>query len=146
MKVNSNVYPQPREYLQGKILANFNVKENINDEGVVSYSYDQLRFDTYFQEEVIEKEIAKALVEIKKQERDYAIDNVIVTTAAGNKFNGEDKSQGRMTSALLAAEVLGKTEENWKMADGTIKLISIEELKEALALSILEVGRLIKGE
>ena len=146
MKVNSNVYPQPREYLQGKILANFNVKENIDDEGVVSYSYDQLRFDTYFQEEVIEKEIAKALVEIKKQERDYAIDNVIVTTAAGNKFNGEDKSQGRMTSALLAAEVLGKTEEEWKMADDTIKLISIEELKEALALSILEVGRLIKGE
>ena len=146
MKVNSNVYPNSREYLQGKILANFNVKENIDDEGVVSYSYDQLRFDTYFQEEVIEKEIAKALVDIKKQEKHYAIDNVIVTTAAGNKFNGEDKSQGRMTSALLAAEVLGKTEENWKMADGTIKLIKIEELKEALALSILEVGRLIKGE
>lgn len=146
MKVNSNVYPKPREYLQGKILANFNVKENIDDEGVVSYSYDQLRFDTYFQDEVIEKEIAKALVEIKKQERDYAIDNVIVTTTAGNKFNGEDKSQGRMTSALLAAAVLGKTEEEWKMADDTIKLISIDELKEALALSILEVGRLIKGE
>ena len=47
-----------------------------------------------------------------------------------------------MTSALLATDVLGKTEEEWKMADGTIKLISIEELKEALALSILEVGRL----
>ena len=146
MKVNSNVYPQPREYLQGKILANFNVKENIDDEGVVSYSYDQLRFDTYFQEEVIEKEIAKALVDIKKQEKHYAIDNVIVTTTAGNKFNGEDKSQGRMSSAILAAEVLGKTEERWKMADGTIKLIGIDELKEALALSILEVGRLIKGE
>ena len=146
MKVNSNVYPNSREYLQGKILANFNVKENIDDEGVVSYSYDQLRFDTYFQEEVIEKEIAKALVDIKKQEKHYAIDNVIVTTTAGNKFNGEDKSQGRMSSAILAAEVLGKTEERWKMADGTIKLIKIEELKEALALSILEVGRLIKGE
>ena len=146
MKVNSNVYPNSREYLQGKILANFNVKENIDDEGVVSYSYDQLRFDTYFQEEVIEKEIAKALVDIKKQERDYAIDNVVVTTVAGNKFNGEDKSQGRMSSAILAAEVLGKTEERWKMADGTIKLIGIDELKEALALSILEVGRLIKGE
>ena len=146
MKVNSNVYPNSREYLQGKILANFNVKENIDDEGVVSYSYDQLRFDTYFQEEVIEKEIAKALVDIKKQEKHYAIDNVIVTTTAGNKFNGEDKSQGRMSSAILAAEVLGKTEERWKMADGTIKLIGIDELKEALALSILEVGRLIKGE
>ena len=33
-----------------------------------------------------------------------------------------------------------------KGTDGTIKLIKIEELKEALALSILEVGRLIKGE
>ena len=146
MKVHSNVYPNPREYLKGKILANFNVKENTDDDGVVSYSYDQLRFDTYFQEDVIELEIAKALKEIKQQEKNHAIDNVIVTTAAGNKFNGEDKSQGRMTSALLAAEVLGKTEERWKMADGTIKLISIEELKEALALSILEVGRLIKGE
>ena len=146
MKVNSNVYPESREYLKGKILVNFNVKENIDDEGVVSYNYDQLRFDTYFQEDVIKLEIAKALAEIKKQERDYAIDNVVVTTAAGNKFNGEDKSQGRMSSAILAAEVLGKTEERWKMADGTIKLIGIEELKEALALSILEVGRLIKGE
>jgi hypothetical protein len=51
-----------------------------------------------------------------------------------------------MTSALLATAVLGKTEEEWKMADDTIKLIHIDELKEALALSILEVGRLIKGE
>ena len=63
MKVNANVCPEPREYLQGKILANFNVKENVDDEGVVSYSYDQLRFDTYFQEEVIEKEIAKENLE-----------------------------------------------------------------------------------
>lgn len=145
MKVSSTVYPESREYLQGKVLVNFNVTSEERD-GTVMYTYEQLRFEPWYSDEVIEKEVAKALVNIKKQERDYAIDNVIVTTTAGNKFNGEDKSHGRMTSAILAAEVLGKTEETWKMADGTIKLISIEELKEALTLSILEVGRLIKGE
>ena len=42
MKVNSTVYPESREYLQGKVLVNFNVTSEEKD-GTVMYTYEQLK-------------------------------------------------------------------------------------------------------
>lgn len=64
MRVESNVLPVDREYLQGKVLVNFNVtQETINDE--VRYVYEQLRFEPWYSEEAIEKEVAKRKEELK---------------------------------------------------------------------------------
>ena len=49
-----------------------------------------------------------------------------------------------MLSAIVSAELINKTEEYWKLVDNNIKLIALNELKEALALSIQEVGNIVK--
>ena len=69
--------------------------------------------------------------------------NSITVTVNGNSFDGNETARGNMTSAILSAEVIGKTEDTWKLADNTSVLITIEELRQALALSIQEVGRIV---
>ena len=69
--------------------------------------------------------------------------NSITVTVNGNSFDGNETARGNMSSAILSAEVIGKTEDTWKLADNTSAVITIVELKEALALSIQEVGRIV---
>ena len=69
--------------------------------------------------------------------------NSITVTVNGNSFDGNETARGNMTSAILSAEVIGKTEDTWKLADNTSAVITITELKQALALSTQEVGRIV---
>ena len=64
MKVNSNVYPLEREYLQGKVLVNFNVESEDRD-GVTMYTYEQLRFEPRYSEEAIQKAVDKRKEELR---------------------------------------------------------------------------------
>ena len=58
-------------------------------------------------------------------------------------FDGNETARNNMTSAIISADVIGRTEEYWKLADNTVKLIQLAELKEALVLSIQEVGSIV---
>ena len=69
--------------------------------------------------------------------------NLITVEVNGNTFDGNETARGNMSSAILSAEIIGKTEDTWKLADNTSAVITISELKEALALSIQEVGRIV---
>ena len=64
MKVSSTVYPESREYLQGKVLVNFNVTSEEKDD-MVMYTYEQLRFDPWYSDEASEKEVDKRKEELK---------------------------------------------------------------------------------
>ena len=68
MKVHSTVYPQDREYIRNKVLVNFNVEEITNDEGEVSYRYEQLRLEPYTDNETIELLVAQRKEELKPKE------------------------------------------------------------------------------
>ena len=68
MKVHSTVYPQDREYIRNKVLVNFNVEEITNDEGQVSYRYEQLRLEPYTDDETIELLVAQRKEELKPKE------------------------------------------------------------------------------
>ena len=68
MKVHSMVYPQDREYIRNKVLVNFNVEEITNDEGEVSYRYEQLRLEPYTDNETIELLVAQRKEELKPKE------------------------------------------------------------------------------
>ena len=81
---------------------------------------------------------------VKKLEKEERLSKIVVTTQNGNTFDGNLEARTNMTSAIMAAEVLGKTEEVWKLADNSQKTIELSELKEALALSIQEVGNIVK--
>lgn len=65
MKVHSMVYPQDREYIRNKVLVNFNVEELTDEDGVVSYQYEQLRLEPYTDEETIALMVAQRKEELK---------------------------------------------------------------------------------
>ena len=74
-----------------------------------------------------------------------ALDRITVTTTAGNTFDGRDKDQLRMLAALQSAQFLGLFNTPWKLADNSVIQVSVEELREALALSIQATGNIIIG-
>ena len=51
-----------------------------------------------------------------------------------------------MLSAITASEISGQTEAGWKLADNTLAMVNVSEIKEALALSIMRVGQIVAGE
>ena len=84
---------------------------------------------------------AQAKIELKAA-KGLAL-NSITVTVNGNSFDGNETARGNMSSAILSAEVIGKTDDTWKLADNTSAVVTVQELKEALALSIQEVGRIV---
>lgn len=74
-----------------------------------------------------------------------ALDSITVTTASGKVFDGRDKDQVRMLSAIQASTLLGQTSAQWKLADNSIATVTLDELREAHALAIQAVGTIILG-
>lgn len=96
-----------------------------------------------------EEELAEIAVnaELQRiQDLRYAKDqalNSIVVTVNNKTFDGNETARTNMISAILSADLIGKTEETWKLADNTTALVTLTELKQALALAIQEVGRIV---
>ena len=83
--------------------------------------------------------------QVVKQAKTEALASIKVTTTSGKVFDGRDIDQQRMVSAILSSSVIDITETQWKLADNTIATISLDELKEALALSIQAIGNIVVG-
>ena len=71
-----------------------------------------------------------------------SVNNIKVTTTSGKMFDGNEKSQDRMVRAINIASISGQTETQWKLADNTIVMVTLDELKEALALAGQEMSRI----
>lgn len=56
---------------------------------------------------------------------------------------GNETARNNMISAILSSEVVGLSEHAWKLADNTVAVVSLNELKEALALSIQAVAVIV---
>lgn len=94
-----------------------------------------------------EKAIADAqLLEQKRAEKRAALDSIIVVTKSGKSFDGNEAARVNMLSAITASEISGQTEAGWKLADNTLAMVNVSEIKEALALSIMRVGQIVAGE
>lgn len=70
-----------------------------------------------------------------KAAREAAVNNIKVTTSAGNTFDGDETSQTRMTRAILAMQATGSDSINWVLANNSVISASVAELTEALALA-----------
>ena len=70
-----------------------------------------------------------------KEARDAAVAAIVVTTAAGNQFDGDEVSQGRMARAILALQATGTPSVNWVLYDNSVIQATVAELTEALALA-----------
>lgn len=79
---------------------------------------------------------AAQLREEWKASRAAAVEAIDVTTAAGNTFDGDEISQGRMARAILALNAAAPgTTVNWILADNSVIDATAAELTEALALA-----------
>jgi hypothetical protein len=87
-------------------------------------------------------ETARYRQKIRKDEKVRDVQNILVTTSTGKVFDGDEASQGRMLRAIQIAGIAGETETEWKLADNTTALVTLEELKEALMLAGLEMSRI----
>lgn len=80
-----------------------------------------------------DEQIAAVTLAKAKQERAQAVHEIIVTTQAGNAFDGHEDAQNRMARALLG---LGDADTMpWVLADNTVAQVTKAELQEALRLS-----------
>ena len=104
-------------------------------------SYSVWNGNEWVEDEILKNEF---IILNKKTEKNLRLSQMVVTTSTGNEFDGNETARNNMLSAIMSAELLNKTEEYWKLADNSTKLISLDELKEALALSIQEVGNIVK--
>ena len=136
MKVNGNSIPEKIVELGNKTYLNLGVKDisytDENENKISLFSYEQFVFGRPCYPDIL-----------RKTEKEYRLQNIVVTTINGNEFDGNDLSQSRMVSAIMSAKASGKFELQWKLANNKIVLIQIEELEEALALSIDKVGEII---
>ena len=103
--------------------------------------FDKWEVDKWVEDRKAKEEFEKS---VKKAEKELRLSQIVVTTTNGNTFDGNETARNNMLSAITSAEFIGKTEEYWKLADNSTKLIQLSELKEALALSIQEVGNIVK--
>lgn len=91
------------------------------------------------------QEALKTIQEAKEAKL-QALQQITVTTTSGKVFDGRDIDQQRMMSAIMSADVVGITETYWKLADNSVAMVTLDELKEALALSIQALGVIIMME
>lgn len=81
----------------------------------------------------IDFETAQDTVAAKKL-RDAAV-AAIKVTVNGKLFDGDEVAQGRMARAVAAAESAAISTYQWKLADNSVAAVSLDELKQALALA-----------
>ena len=82
-----------------------------------------------------EEELAEQARQAFKSSRQAAVDSIVVTTASGKTFDGDELSQNRMARAILAMQSAGVQTTTWVLADNTPSLVTTTELAEALALA-----------
>lgn len=87
-----------------------------------------------------EAEWAKALKVKGSKESD--VSSIKVTTSTDKTFDGDEKSQDRMMRAIQTAGITGLTTTQWKLANNTVVEVTLDELKEALALAAQEMSRI----
>ncbi|MDP2153793.1 MAG: DUF4376 domain-containing protein [Methylotenera sp.] len=85
---------------------------------------------------------ALAAAEAKKDKL-VALNTITVTTSSGKVFDGNETARNNMMSAIISAEFVGQTSAEWTLADNTKAVVTVDEVKEALALSIQRVGQIV---
>ena len=160
-RVGSGAIPADIEKIQGKTLVNFDVQEVIGEEGEVTYSYEQLLLQKDAPQELIDKEIAKRLVEIEYERKVSTLDTLTVE-ADTIAYDADGKSLGNMASVLSVANFkfnqaiaagtpladaytyVYETETiGWKTVQNTVELITIAKVANALEVSMHRVAEVI---
>jgi len=85
--------------------------------------------------EPVDPPTAEQIREEAVRARTEAVAALKVTTQAGNTFDGDEVSQGRMARAIIALQATGTPTVTWVLADNSVIQATVAELTEALALA-----------
>lgn len=85
-----------------------------------------------------EKEAAR-LAEAKRVRAEKVA--AIKVTVDGMVFDGDETAQSRMARAVTAADVSGRDSTVWILADNTVATVTKAQLQQALALAMIEMGK-----
>lgn len=117
------------------------VNSNIEYEMVKEWLKDSNNsIEPEFTEEELEAQATAQAIAEYKASRQEAVNNIKVTTTAGNTFDGDETSQTRMVRAASLMDDVEVT--NWVLADNTVIEVSKAELMEAAKLAGQEQTRL----
>ena len=83
-------------------------------------------------------------LEDRKDYIKYMRNNMTVTTSTGKTFNADLLARVNMIVAYLGSQVTGITEAPWKLADDSIQIVTIDEIKEANILALQQFGEISK--
>ena len=117
----------------------YGIKLSIDDEKLIEEAMNNFTMPS--QEELDKINLDNLKVELKSAKK-IALDNIVVDVD-GKLFDGNETARLNIMSAIQASELVGLTETGWKLADNTVVLVNLAELKMALALSMQEVGRIV---
>ena len=70
------------------------------------------------------------------------LEELTVTTSKGNTFDANSQARLDISNGILVSQALGVTETVWRMADNKEVLVTVDELKEALALALTEYAKM----
>jgi hypothetical protein len=82
---------------------------------------------------------------VKKVLRLKELDSITIEEN-GKVFDGNEKARLNMLSVIQSAGILGVSSKKWKLANNTWAEVTLEELKNVLALSINKVGEILEGQ
>ncbi|WP_173496319.1 hypothetical protein [Shewanella sp. ISTPL2] len=68
--------------------------------------------------------------------------NSITVEVDGLVFDGDEQSQRRMLAAIHASEDAGITSTIWRLADNTEAAVTVDQIRQAHSLAIIEQGKL----
>ena len=74
-----------------------------------------------------------------KSQRQQQLDNAVVTTSNGNKYDADEQSISRIANAILAAQRKDLTNIQWSLADtptGVMTDVTLADLEEAHELAV----------
>lgn len=100
------------------------------------------QFDvTYVERDYSDEEREALELDEAKRERAAKVASLTVEVD-GMTFDADEISQTRMTRAIAAAEATGLTETVWVLADNRVVKVTLAQMKQALAKSMLAMGEL----
>lgn len=76
-----------------------------------------------------------------RTQRTVAVNSIIVEVD-GLVFDGDEQSQRRMLAAIHASEDAGIESTIWRLADNTEAAVTVEQIRQAHSLAIIEQGKL----
>ena len=79
---------------------------------------------------------------VRNDKRTTSVASIKVMISTDKVFDGDETSQDRMVRAINIASITGLTETQWKLANNEIVMVTLDELKEALALAGQEMSRI----